>query len=193
VIVGTEAYQRSSRVPRGQERPDPSFHAVAAVRPLSVEQSFDSIFRATGVEEALARGATPAARLQARAMGRGALVDPRMLVYQQFRRAFDDDEQAEEESFTGTIPRGLLMMNGPQVQQMVSAAARTGPLAAILRAERGDRERVRRVYLLALSRPPSPGEVSAALEHLHTSRSEQEGYEDLLWALLNTTEFMSNH
>ena len=32
-----------------------------------------------------------------------------------------------------------------------------------------------------------------ALQHVHTSRTEREGWEDLMWALCNTTEFMSNH
>jgi hypothetical protein len=67
------------------------------------------------------------------------------------------------------------------------------PLAAILRAGKGDRESVRRVYLTVLSREPSPGELSNALQHVHTSRTPDEGWEDLLWALCNTTEFMSNH
>ena len=190
-IVGSEAYQRTSKMPRGLERPEASLYAVAPVKPLSVEQSFDSLFRAAGAEQEVER------RLQAGikeggAMKRGQLVDPRMLVYQMFRRAFDDDEGGESEEFTGTIPRGLLMMNGPQINQML--AARPGsPLKKILDTDRSDRERVRRVYLTVLSRDPSPGELSSALQHVHTSRTEIEGYEDLMWALCNTTEFMSNH
>ena len=191
VITSSQAYQRSSRLPRGQERPDPSLHAVAAVRPLTVEQSFDALFRATGYEkevERLMAGARVAA-----GMGRGQLADPRMRIYEQFRRRFDDDEQVEEETFTGTIPRGLMMLNDGRVNQMMSARNTDSPLAAILAAAKGDRERVRRIYLTVLSREPSPGESTNALQHVHTSRLPDQGYEDLLWALCNTTEFMSNH
>ena len=67
------------------------------------------------------------------------------------------------------------------------------PLGKILAESRSDRERVRRLYLTVLSRDPSAGELNNALTHVHTSRTEAEGYEDLLWALCNTTEFMSNH
>ena len=116
-----------------------------------------------------------------------------MLIYQQFRRSFDDDEQVEEETFTGTIPRGLLMMNGQRINQMMSASGADSPLHDILASERSDRERIRRLYLTVLTREPSPGELSNALQHVHQSRTETEGYEDLLWALCNTTEFMSNH
>jgi hypothetical protein len=190
-IVATEAYQRSSRMPRGLERPDPTLYAVAAVRPLSVEQSFDSLFRATGAEAEVERRLAMASRVGA--TGRGQLVDPRMAIYGLFRRSFDDDEGAEAETFTGTIPRGLLMMNGPQINQMMSAMAADSPLKKILAESRSDRERVRRLYLTVLSRDPSAGELNNALTHVHTSRTETEGYEDLLWALCNTTEFMSNH
>lgn len=189
VIVGSEAYQRTSKTPRDRERPDPSLFAVGAVKPLSVEQSFDSLFRVAGAEAEIERRL---GRGEAAGMMRGRLADPRMQIYQLFRRAFDDDEAVEDEQFTGTIPRGLLMMNGPQINQMMAARAGT-PLKAILDAEKGDRERIRRLYLTVLARPPSPGELSTALQHVHMSRNETQGYEDLMWALCNTTEFMSNH
>jgi len=193
VILNTEAYQRSSRMPRGLERPESSLYAVAAVKPLSVEQSFDSLFRAAGAEQEVARRLGGGMGMGGDAMKRrGQLVDPKMLIYAQFKRSFDDDEQGESEEFTGTIPRGLLMMNGPQINQMLSAHPMS-PLRKILDSERSDRERVRRVYLTVLTREPSPGELSNALQHVHTSRTEVEGYEDLMWALCNTTEFMSNH
>ncbi len=193
VILNSEAYQRSSKMPRGLERPESSLYAVAAVKPLSVEQSFDSLFRAAGAEQEVARRMGAGMGMGGEmAKRRGQLVDPKMLIYAQFKRSFDDDEQGESEEFTGTIPRGLLMMNGPQINQMLSARAGS-PLRTILDTERSDRERVRRVYLTVLGREPSPGELSNALQHVHTSRTEVEGYEDLMWALCNTTEFMSNH
>jgi hypothetical protein len=84
------------------------------------------------------------------------------------------------------------MMNGQQVVGMLSARPGS-PLRRILETEKSDRERCRRVYLTTLSREPSPAELKKALDHVHTSRTEVEGYEDLMWALVNTTEFMSNH
>ena len=191
VVVGTEAYQRTSKTPRDLERPDASLYAIAPVKPLTVEQSFDSFFRATGAEGEVERRLS-GGRGPGMAPGRGRLVDPRMAIYQLFRGVFDDDELAESEEFTGTIPRGLLMMNGGEINRLVSDHPES-PLYRILDSEKSDRERIRRVYLTALSREPSPGELSNALQHVHTSRNDREGYAALLWGLLNTTEFMSNH
>lgn len=193
VIVGSETYQRTSRMPRGLERPDPTLHAVAAVKPLTVEQSFDALFRATGAEAEVERMLARAERAADNAAGRRTLNDPKTSIYGLFRRAFDDDEGAEEEAFTGTIPRGLLMMNGEQINRIMSWNFADSPLKKILAESRSDRERIRKLYLTVLSREPSPGELHNALTHVHTSRQEKEGYEDLLWALCNTTEFMSNH
>jgi hypothetical protein len=191
VIVGTEAYQRTSKTPRSLERPDENLFAIAPVKPLTVEQSFDSFFRATGAEGEMERRLNRGGPGGKGAPGRGMLIDPKMAMYQLFRRVFDDDEGAESEEFTGTIPRGLLMMNGQEVNGMIARA--DGPLGRILQEEKGDRERIRRIYLTSLSREPSPGELTTALQHVHQSRTEREGYQDLLWGLLNTTEFMSNH
>jgi hypothetical protein len=192
VIVGTEAYQRSSKNPRGVERPAESLFATGPIKPLTVEQSFDSFYRATGAEGYLETRLREGLGKGPNMRRAGQNVDPKMLVYDLFRRTFDDDEGGETEEFTGTIPRGLMMMNGMQVNELV--AAKSGrPLRTILDTEKSDRERIRRLYLTVLSREPSPGETSAARAHLDTSRNETQGYEDLLWALLNTTEFMSNH
>jgi hypothetical protein len=190
-IVASETYQRSSKMPRGLERPDASLHAVGPVKPLSVEQSLDALLRATGFEADFEERARNQ-RTQMRAEGRRGLGDPKLFYYRLFRRSFDDDEQAVDETFTGTIPRGLLMMNNDVINGMMTSN-RMRPLGQMLHEVRSDRERIRRTYLTVLSREPSPGELSNALQHVHTSRSEQEGYEDLLWALCNTTEFMSNH
>ena len=54
--------------------------------------------------------------------------------------------------------------------------------------------RIRELYLRALSRPPTDSEQSVALEYL-MQRSEKlrEAYEDLLWSVINSKEFLFNH
>ena len=52
---------------------------------------------------------------------------------------------------------------------------------------------VREAYLRTVSRPPTPGEMERSLNHLATAESLQAGMRDLLWALVNTKEFITNH
>jgi hypothetical protein len=55
-------------------------------------------------------------------------------------------------------------------------------------------ERLRDLYLLALSRPPNAAELSSMQAYVQQRRDNPSAaYEDLLWALLNTKEFLYNH
>jgi hypothetical protein len=52
---------------------------------------------------------------------------------------------------------------------------------------------IRSAYLRTLSRPPSEEEQQVAREHLSQAKDAQSGLKDLLWALMNTKEFLLNH
>ena len=52
---------------------------------------------------------------------------------------------------------------------------------------------IRSVWLRTVSRPPQPAEYDRARRHLQDAENTVEGLRDLLWALLNTQEFLTNH
>ena len=52
---------------------------------------------------------------------------------------------------------------------------------------------VRQAYLRTLSRPPQPDELQAAAGYFQETADVAEATRDLLWALLNTKEFVVNH
>jgi hypothetical protein len=50
------------------------------------------------------------------------------------------------------------------------------------------------LYMLALSREPTPSEQTVALEYLLGRQDRlREAYEDLTWSVLNSKEFLFNH
>ncbi|MBV9125278.1 MAG: DUF1553 domain-containing protein, partial [Planctomycetes bacterium] len=54
--------------------------------------------------------------------------------------------------------------------------------------------RLRDLYLIALSREPSAEEMAVLMAHIRRKKDKVcEAYEDILWALLNTKEFLFNH
>jgi hypothetical protein len=59
---------------------------------------------------------------------------------------------------------------------------------------RPSREKIDELYKVAVSRPPQPEEV-AEIERYVTGRADQpkEAWEDVVWSLLNTKEFLFNH
>ena len=55
-------------------------------------------------------------------------------------------------------------------------------------------ERLRDLYMVGLSREPSAEEQRALLAHIERRGNAVQGaYEDIIWALINTKEFLFNH
>jgi hypothetical protein len=52
---------------------------------------------------------------------------------------------------------------------------------------------VREAYLRTLSRPPSAAELDRSMQFIANANTPSNGMRDLLWALLNTKEFIVNH
>ena len=59
--------------------------------------------------------------------------------------------------------------------------------------ERAGAEKVREIYLQVYSRPPKDDELAVAVAYLAKTKDEKTGFEDILWALVNTKEFLFNH
>ena len=104
---------------------------------------------------------------------------------------------------SASLAQSLHLMNASDVKAKLTA---TGGRAEMLtKAEMSEPKRIRELYLAAYSREPSADEVKIAETHLlkprtdaagkplDSQRAKRNGYEDLLWALLNTKEFLYNH
>jgi len=52
---------------------------------------------------------------------------------------------------------------------------------------------IREAYLRIVSRPPTDEEVKRCLQQFTKTATPAEALEDVLWALLNTQEFVTNH
>ena len=63
---------------------------------------------------------------------------------------------------------------------------------------RPDEQKLSDLYLAAFSRPPTPSELAKASDYLHhhetkEAKDKEAAYEDVLWAMVNTKEFLFNH
>ena len=67
---------------------------------------------------------------------------------------------------------------------------RLGPL---LSAKKSEKEILEELYYAAMSRPPFPDEVEVALAHVAKAADKRKAWEDVLWAVLNTREFLFRH
>ena len=97
-----------------------------------------------------------------------------------------------ERSIDASLAQSLHLVNSRDIHgKMTAGVARQ--LAQD--SKRDDKSKVEELYLRAFSRPPSAEERKIALEHLKkfVTKERQKGYEDIVWALINTKEFLFNH
>jgi len=104
---------------------------------------------------------------------------------------------------SASLAQSLHLMNASDVKAKLTASG--GRAEQLTKAELPEPKRIRELYLAAFSREPTADEVRIAETHLlkpradaagkplDSQRAKRNGYEDLLWALLNTKEFLFNH
>jgi len=178
VVVSTRAYQTSSAGPAGSRRAQEAVFARMRVRTLAPEQLWLSLARASGLE---AEVAAPGATTEAVETARGRLDGLRREFYAVFARDGQDEDHA--------ITEALALMNGPLANVRPSESA---AFAEVLRLRPADQ--VPALFLRCLSRPPTKAEKDA-LEGKGGEASDQRAalLADAAWALLNSSEFATNH
>jgi hypothetical protein len=183
-IANSDAYQLTSRMGKKNQQDNPAAGEIPLfsrvyVKPLTAEQLYDSLIIATNAHKS-GRSSWEESERQ------------RQEWLQQFVRAFGNDEGEESSSFDGSIPQALMMMNGDLVQDAVSFKSGSH-LAEILSGKGNEVQKVQKIYLTALSRLPTKGELNAVQRFFRSSRDPITVYSDLFWALLNSNEFIFNH
>jgi hypothetical protein len=106
----------------------------------------------------------------------------------QFKNEFSFDPSTKADEIEGSISQALILMNNPQINNKIKAQG-TNLLARILTAYPDNNEALKVVYLRTLARRPTDRELARCNEHIKTVASRAEAYEDILWALINSTEF----
>lgn len=172
-IMTTDAYQRRSDTRRA---PDQQPFASSVAQRLRSDQLYNNLIATLGVPDSSAgrgRGAYGLART------------PRLL----FSAVFGYDPSNPRDEVSGSIPQALAMMNSPVINSAISARGRT-TLAQLVSEIKDDRALVVELYLRTLARQPSESEITTSLTYIKEVNDRAEAFEDLQWALINSTEFL---
>ena len=176
-LCGSEAYRLSSAHPGD---PPADLFARYPVKPLPAAVLYDCLERATG-------GFTPFGP------GGGRQVfamndDPRG----EFLRTFRDDAEGPADRRT-SILQALSLMNGGVVAESLDLA-RSRTLAAVADAPYLDRDgKLDALFLATVSRSPTADERAELNAHAHALGDDPAALADVFWALLNGSEFSTNH
>jgi hypothetical protein len=97
-----------------------------------------------------------------------------------------------ERSSDANLAQCLHMFNSEEILGKLSDSK--GRAARLAADKRPHEEKIRELYLVAFSREPSSDETLAVLQYFANKESDLRGaYEDIIWALINTKEFLFNH
>jgi hypothetical protein len=87
------------------------------------------------------------------------------------------------------VTQTLHLMNAPQLHQRVTSDS--GRAAQFAASDRSPDQIIEETYLLVYSRLPDPAEREIGRQlFAENGTSRRQAAEDLMWALLNTPEFM---
>jgi hypothetical protein len=107
-----------------------------------------------------------------------------------FNAVFGADPSAPADDVMGTIPQALFLMNSPQVNRAIQANTNS-VLGQLLEENPKDAEALDALYLRVLARKPSDAELKTCSAYIAEVGDRREAFEDLLWALVNSSEFIS--
>ncbi|WP_417851156.1 DUF1549 domain-containing protein [Thalassoglobus sp.] len=181
-IANTQAYQRSLQL---QDEADyvPPFASASPTR-LRADQIYQSLGQVLGTPGGLQESA---GRFRQAGMARRGGLDRRKQLFDQ---TFGVDPSTPKEDILGNVPQGLFMMNSPLLEQMIRGTGDT-KLARILQDQPDNQDALSELYLLVLSREPTEKELKINTDYVSGVGDRTEAFEDIMWSLLNSTEFLS--
>lgn len=195
-ITTSTTYQLSA-VPNQYNARDRQNFSRYYPKRLNAEVLYDAVNRLLDVESSFA-GQAPGTRAV-------ALPDNSYNQGNYFLTVFgrpDSSSACEcERTQEASLAQSLHLLNAADIQNQLSRAS--GRADRMARDARPDDDKVTDVYHIALSREPNAAEMKLAHEHLSRKvqgkagddalKARKEAFEDILWALLNTKEFLFNH
>ncbi len=193
-ITRSAAYQRSWRT-TDTNAADERHFSHAPIRRLPAEVALDAILMATGNQQVVANYRT---QMKDRRIGVQATADLSrtefgLAVFGKPLRNINCDCEREQQP---SLAQAIFIRNDPDLYTMLDRPA--GWLAELAKLRDPDYEShrdewIREAFRRTLSRSPTERELHRAQQSWTAATDKLEGLRDLLWALINTQEFITNH
>jgi len=193
-ICNSQAYGLSSRANKWNDKTDDeTLFARMLLKPMTPEQMFESMMVAT------------VPNLNQNKESKEKKLEQKEKWLEKLVVNFGNDE-GEEGNFSGTVVQALLLMNGKDINDAITD--KNGTVAAVVSARGSSpaalKLAINDLYMHALGRPANAKEIadyaSPRMFNFATSKTGPNSpnfwpnyYQDILWALLNSNEFILNH
>ncbi|MGF1577883.1 MAG: DUF1549 domain-containing protein [Gemmataceae bacterium] len=188
IILNSRTYQLSSKTNETNKLDNNNF-SHAYTRPMLAEVSLDIINQALGAKENFGKDVRPGSR----AIEVGpSFVQSATTAYafrvlgRPPRTTACDCERAADPA----LPQKLFTMTDTGILAKIKRSPR---VANVLRSKKSDAELFEELVLATLSRFPTDRERQAFASHRRKVTDRREAFQDMLWVLINTREFILNH
>jgi hypothetical protein len=176
-ICNSQAYQRSSSAPAGPPARAEVPYACMTIKPLAPGLLYDCLAMILDSSE------RPKAAKRAKGKGKAA-GGPRAAFVDFFRPG----EGADPTEYPAGIPQVLRLMNSEWMARTSTFVSRT------VKLDQPPARNLEALFLATLSRRPTAAECERLGKYLQANNSNKAtAYGDILWALLNSSEFSLNH
>lgn len=180
LILNSKTYQLSS-VPNSTNELDDRFFSRFYPRPMLAQVFLDALNDAVEVQEKF--GQYP--------MGTRTVQLP-LPVGRRFLSLFGMSNREVlselEPKLEPTLTQALHIINSSYVNDKISSSDNI--VARLVSSDRTNEQAINDLYLRVLSRLPTETEFAEANQYIAGSPSRQEGFEDLLWALVSSRSFL---
>jgi hypothetical protein len=194
-LANSSTFQLDS-APTSHNASESQYFSRFYARRLSAEQLLDAVNSVAGTFDNWANQptATKAVQLPDNSYNSGGIL-------REFGRPDSTTACTCERQSNASLGQSLLLATSDQIQnKLAHSSGRAKKLAED--KNRSDDQKVEEIYLAAFSRPPTTAEVERAKAHLLKVSGSAEAervaklrnaWEDLLWALISSGEFLLNH
>jgi hypothetical protein len=186
-ILSSAAYQRSAR-PRGNNAADQRCLSHAPVRPIPAAPLVDSIHQALEVSANFGPDAPPGCQAIELAVNQFERPETQSMfraLGRRERRTLCDCESNVAQSLRSE----LFLLSDAEL----TAKLTQGRVARLAADGTSPADAIDDLYFATVSRTPSAEEKAFALKHVASGATRQAALADLMWALINSREFLTNH
>ncbi len=191
-ILLSETYQRSSMPTEQNRERGAELFAYYPTTRLTAEQLIDGISQITGINDRyVSRVPEPysyyPADLYSHEIGDATVSSDQLDL---FGRPSRDNSLESHRNNSVNSKQTLYLLNSNSITSKISQSKR---LKSIIEGCESSSDLVDTIYVMMLARYPSSQEREMMVATLDRYPKKQEGAEELIWALINSSEFIFNH
>jgi hypothetical protein len=183
-ILMSATYQRSS-TPHEDNRNDRRNFSRQYVRPLMAEVALDATNKALGTSEDFGKFARQGSL--AIEIGTNQLSGDAERALQAFGRGKRESICNCDRRNESDLRQFMFLVN----DQSIINKIKRGSIRKLISLE--DRPLVSQLYLRMLGRNPDSEEIEIGVNHLSAGSNRDTAFDDLIWAIVNSREFITNH